>query len=230
MKGPHIVIVPKSTMGNWCRELARWAPCMKVLRLQGPKEERQALVRDHLLTGTYDVVVTTFETVIIERAALRKFSWRVLILDEAHRIKNEKSSLSVELRQLETQNRLLLTGTPLQNNLHELWALLNFLLPDVFSSAEDFDAWFATEDEGGVQQSAVKKLHAILKPFLLRRLKVDVEHSLKPKIETKLYVGMTAMQKEWYRRILSKDVVTLNAIGGPERVRLLTFLMQLRKV
>ena len=231
MKGPHIIIVPKSTMGNWCRELARWAPCMKVLRLQGPKEERQALVRDHLLTGTYDVVVTTFETVIIERAALRKFSWRVLVLDEAHRIKNEKSSLSMELRQLETQSRLLLTGTPLQNNLHELWALLNFLLPDVFSSSEDFDRWFADEGEGGgVQQSAVKKLHAILKPFLLRRLKADVEHSLKPKIETKLYVGMTALQKEWYKRILSKDVITLNAIGGPERVRLLNILMQLRKV
>ena len=230
VKGPHIIIVPKSTLGNWCRELARWAPCMKVLRLQGPKEERQALVKDHLLTGTYDVVVTSFETVIIERAALRKFSWAVLILDEAHRIKNEKSSLSRELRLLETQSRLLLTGTPLQNNLHELWALLNFLLPDVFSSAEDFDAWFSSDGEGGVQQTAVKKLHAILKPFLLRRLKADVEHSLKPKIETKLYIGMTAMQKEWYRNLLSKDVTALNSIGGADRVRLLNTLMQLRKV
>lgn len=109
---------------------------------------------------------------------------------QAHRIKNEKSVLSQEVRRLDSQYRLLITGTPLQNNLHELWALLNFLLPDVFSSADDFDQWFAS----GGSAEVVKKLHAVIRPFLLRRLKVDVEKALPPKVETKVYVGMSDVQ------------------------------------
>jgi SWI/SNF-related matrix-associated actin-dependent regulator of chromatin subfamily A member 5 len=102
----------------------------------------------------------------------------------------------VIVREIKTQNRLLLTGTPLQNNLHELWALLNFLLPDVFSSSEDFDEWFNTNTCLG-DDSLVARLHGVLKPFLLRRLKADVEKSLLPKIETNIYVGLTKMQREW---------------------------------
>lgn len=150
-----------------------------------------------------------------------------MIIDEAHRIKNENSKLSQVVRTLKTSNRLLITGTPLQNNLHELWALLNFLLPDIFSSSEDFDSWFNMDGE---QENVVKKLHTVLRPFMLRRLKNDVEFSLKPKIETKLYIGLTEMQKFWYQKVLTKDVSSLNALGGPDRVRLLNILMQLRKV
>jgi len=172
--------------------------------------------------------VTSFETLCIEHAAFKRVQWYYVVIDEAHRIKNEKSVLATRVRQLDSEFRLLLTGTPLQNNLHELWALLNFLLPDLFKSAEDFDEFFAS---GKVSNAdAVKKLHAILRPFLLRRLKADVEHSLLPKIETKLFIGMSAMQKAWYKNLLSKDAAALNAIGGADRVRLLNVLMQLRKV
>jgi len=231
ISGPHLVIVPKSTLGNWVKEFNRWCPSFRVLRLQGPKEERQRLVREELMSGTYDVVVTSYEVVIIEKAALRKFSWQYIVIDEAHRIKNEQSALSREVRRLDSGHRLLLTGTPLQNNLHELWALLNFLLPDVFSSAEDFDHWFAGGDSSGqgVQQNAVHKLHSILKPFMLRRVKADVASELPPKIETKLFVGLTKMQNEWYRKLLSKDAASLNQVGGADKVRLLNILMQLRK-
>jgi SWI/SNF-related matrix-associated actin-dependent regulator of chromatin subfamily A member 5 len=238
VKGPHLVLVPKSVLGNWCREFAKWCPCVKVLKMFGQdKEERLRIVREDLMGGDWDVCVTTFETVCKERAAFKKFPWYYVIIDEAHRIKNENSVLSLTVRALETQYRLLLTGTPLQNNLHELWALLNFLLPDVFGSSEDFDTWFNPgKGAGGPKgdksgdMEVIKRLHAVIKPFLLRRLKRDVESSLLPKIETKIYIGLTALQKQWYRSILLKDAGALNAIGGPERMRLLNTLMQLRKV
>ena len=123
-------------------------------------------------------------------------SQRYIIIDEAHRIKNENSTLSVSVRRLHVESRLLLTGTPLQNNLHELWALLNFLLPEVFSDADTFDSFFGAENVD--DEDTVTRLHRILRPFLLRRIKADVEHTLLPKKETKLYIGLSEMQKYWY--------------------------------
>lgn len=228
MDGPHMIIVPKSTVGNWIKELHRWCPSIRAFRFMGNKEERAA-IRNERNASNFDVCVLSYEICIIEFSWLKKFKWQYLIIDEAHRIKNEHSKLSNVVRQYKVQHRLLITGTPLQNNLHELWALLNFLLPDVFSNSEDFDVWFNIDAEEG-QQNVIKKLHTILRPFLLRRLKVDVAHGLPPKTETKLYVGITEMQRAWYTRVLQKDATHLNAIGGSDRVRLLNILMQLRKV
>merc|ERR1711903_162716 len=117
--------------------------------------------------GGFDVCVMSYEMVIKEKSALKKFHWRYIVIDEAHRLKNEKSRLAVTLRMLSCNNRMLITGTPLQNNLHELWALLNFLLPDVFSSAEKFDDWFQIDTDAR-KQDVVKQLHKLLRPFLLR--------------------------------------------------------------
>jgi SWI/SNF-related matrix-associated actin-dependent regulator of chromatin subfamily A member 5 len=176
-----------------------------------------------------DVLVTTYEGVLKEKGVLCKIPWKYLIIDEAHRIKNENSSLSKTVRLITAQFRLLITGTPLQNNLHELWALLNFLLPDIFGNAEQFDEWFNTADAEG-QQNVIRKLHTVLNPFMIRRVKKDVARSLPPKKETKLYIGLTPMQQEWYKRVLRKDSHELNSLGGPDRVRLLNIIMQLRKV
>ncbi|CAO2609988.1 SWI/SNF-related matrix-associated actin-dependent regulator of chromatin subfamily A member 5 [Lemmus lemmus] len=162
---------------------------------------------------------------IKEKSVFKKFNWRYFVIDEDHRIKNEKSMLSEIVREF---NRLLLTGTPLQNNLHELWSLLNFLLPDVFNSADDFDSWFDTNNCLGDQ-----KLHMpfskVLRAFLLRRIKADVEKSLPPKKEVKIYVGLSKMQREWYTQILMKDIDILNSAGKMDKMRLLNILMQLRK-
>jgi SWI/SNF-related matrix-associated actin-dependent regulator of chromatin subfamily A member 5 len=228
IEGPHIIIVPKSTVGNWMKELKRWCPAIKAFKFMGSKEER-AVQRETVVKQDFDALVLSYEVAIIEKAILQKIRWRYLLIDEAHRVKNENSKLSKVVREFKVEHRLLITGTPLQNNLHELWALLNFLLPDVFSDAEDFDTWFNVDEEEG-QENVIKKLHTILRPFLLRRLKSDVEHSLPPKIETKLYVGLSEMQREWYMRVLHRDATHLNAIGGSDRVRLLNILMQLRKV
>ncbi|XP_065211237.1 chromatin-remodeling complex ATPase chain Iswi [Planococcus citri] len=227
INGPHMVIAPKSTLKNWVNEFQKWCPSVVAVCLIGDQETRSALVRDVLLPGNWDVCITSYEMVIKEKSVFKKFNWRYMVIDEAHRIKNEKSKLSEIVREFRTANRLLLTGTPLQNNLHELWALLNFLLPDVFNSSEDFDEWFNTNDF--VDNSLVERLHAVLRPFLLRRLKSEVEKKLKPKKEVKVYVGLSKMQREWYTKVLMKDIDIVNGAGRVEKMRLQNILMQLRK-
>ncbi|GMI70320.1 chromatin-remodeling protein 11 [Hibiscus trionum] len=224
--GPHMVVAPKSTLGNWMNEIRRFCPVLRAVKFLGNPEERSYIREELLVAGKFDVCVTSFEMAIKEKSALRRFSWRYIIIDEAHRIKNENSLLSKTMRLYNTNYRLLITGTPLQNNLHELWSLLNFLLPEIFSSAETFDEWFQISGEND-QQEVVQQLHKVLRPFLLRRLKSDVEKGLPPKKETILKVGMSQMQKQYYRALLQKDLEVVNA--GGERKRLLNIAMQLRK-
>ncbi len=227
--GPHLVIVPKSTLDNWRREFEKWTPEVNVLVLQGAKEERNVLIQDRLVDEDFDVCITSYEMILREKSHLKKFAWEYIIIDEAHRIKNEESSLAQVIRLFNSRNRLLITGTPLQNNLHELWALLNFLLPDVFGDAEAFDQWFS--GQGGDQDTVVQQLHRVLRPFLLRRVKSDVEKSLLPKREINLYIGMSDMQVKWYKKILEKDIDAVNGAGGKResKTRLLNIVMQLRK-
>ncbi|KAH7858198.1 hypothetical protein Vadar_021182 [Vaccinium darrowii] len=224
--GPHMVVAPKSTLGNWMNEIKRFCPVLRAIKFLGNPDERKHVRENLLVAGKFDVCVTSFEMAIKEKSALRQFSWRYIIIDEAHRIKNENSLLSKTMRLFKTNYRLLITGTPLQNNLHELWSLLNFLLPEIFSSAETFDEWFQISGEND-QQEVVQQLHKVLRPFLLRRLKSDVEKGLPPKKETILKVGMSQMQKQYYKALLQKDLEVVNA--GGERKRLLNIAMQLRK-
>ncbi|PSN50858.1 Chromatin-remodeling complex ATPase chain Iswi [Blattella germanica] len=226
--GPHIVIVPKSTLANWMNEFKKWVPTLRAVCLIGDQEARNTFIRETLMPGEWDVCVTSYEMVIKEKSVFKKFNWRYMVIDEAHRIKNEKSKLSEIVREFKTTNRLLLTGTPLQNNLHELWSLLNFLLPEVFTSSDDFDAWFNTNNFLG-DATLVERLHAVLRPFLLRRLKSEVEKRLKPKKELKIYVGLSKMQREWYTKVLMKDIDIVNGAGKIEKMRLQNILMQLRK-
>ena len=246
INGPHLITVPKSTLDNWKREFAKWTPEVNVLVLQGQKEERHELIADRLIDEKFDVCITSYEMILREKSHLKKFAWEYIIIDEvrlsaprvyvqmltfnqAHRIKNEESSLAQVIRLFNSRNRLLITGTPLQNNLHELWALLNFLLPDVFGDSEAFDQWFSGQDSD--QDTVVQQLHRVLRPFLLRRVKSDVEKSLLPKKEVNLYIGMSDMQVKWYKKILEKDIDAVNGAGGKResKTRLLNIVMQLRK-
>lgn len=235
MSGPHLVIVPKSTLENWQREFAKWVPEFETLILTGDKDQRAEIIANDIMACKFDVVILSYELVIKEKATLRKFAWGYIVIDEAHRIKNEQSMLSQVIRLFTLQNRLLITGTPLQNNLHELWALLNFLLPDVFGDSESFDDYFGapgqehkTEEQ---QQEVIKQLHTILRPFLLRRIKSQVEKSLLPKKEVNLYVPLAPQQKKLYRSLLEKDMDAINGLNGKKesKTRLLNIVMQLRK-
>jgi SWI/SNF-related matrix-associated actin-dependent regulator of chromatin subfamily A member 5 len=162
VNGYHLIIVPKAVIPNWKNEFAKWLPQAKVLNLIATKEEREELLKNNLQPGKFDVCLTTFEGVRLCMTQLQKFKWEYLIVDEAHKIKNEESQISQRLRQLHSRYRLLLTGTPLQNNLHELWSLLNFLLPEIFKSSSDFDEWFnlsGTKDDGTELTEAEKEQH-----------------------------------------------------------------------
>ncbi|KAL9582140.1 MAG: hypothetical protein Q9212_003465 [Teloschistes hypoglaucus] len=229
INGPHLIVVPKSTLDNWNREFTKWTPEVNLLVLQGAKEERHQLINARLIDEDFDVCITSYEMILREQTHLKKFAWEYIIIDEAHRIKNEESSLAQKIRIFNSRNRLLITGTPLQNNLHELWALLNFLLPDVFGDSAAFDSWFSNQEED--QDSVVQQLHRILRPFLLRRVKSDVEKSLLPKKEVNLYIGMSDMQVKWYKKILEKDIDAVNGAAGKResKTRLLNIVMQLRK-
>ena len=188
--------------------------------------------------GKFDVVLTTFEGVRLCMPQVMKFKWEYLIVDEAHKIKNEESQISKRLRQLDSRNRLLLTGTPLQNNLHELWSLLNFLLPEIFSSSADFDEWFnlAGDGEDGQEltdaekeqrnKKIIEQLHRILRPFLLRRIKKEVERTLPPKVEIQVTVGITEQQKQIYRDLLKRNMLE----KGNSVTHFKNILIQLRKV
>mmetsp|Transcript_5226 Transcript_5226/g.9331 ORF Transcript_5226/g.9331 Transcript_5226/m.9331 type:complete len:962 (-) Transcript_5226:1639-4524(-) len=236
--GPHLIIVPKSTLSNWMNELERWGPTLSAVKFHGTKDERLDIATNVLQPGQKDeerqwnVCVTTYEICNLDRNVFNKFAWSYLIIDEAHRLKNEASQFSKIVRTLETRFRLLLSGTPLQNNLHELWALLNFLVPDVFASSEQFDEWFNLDiDDADEKNLLISQLHKILRPFMLRRLKADVEKSLPPKSETILFTGMSAMQKKLYKDILMRDLDTLTGKGGTGSgtTSVLNIVMQLRK-
>ncbi|VDQ01355.1 unnamed protein product [Trichobilharzia regenti] len=185
----------------------------EMVSLIGNQDERNQKIQDEILKRDWDVLVTSYEMCIKEKTVIRKFNYVYLVIDEAHRIKNEKSKLSEIVRDFRSQNRLLITGTPLQNNLHELWALLNFLMPEVFASSDMFDDMFKTDTAH--EESFVQP---------------DVEKRLPPKKECKIYIGLSKMQRELYTKILMKDIDLVNSVGNKvDRVRLLNILMQLRK-
>ncbi|KAF8968479.1 SNF2 family N-terminal domain-containing protein [Flammula alnicola] len=158
-------------------------------------------------TSSFPVVLTTYEMIIKDRAHLAHYDWGYIVVDEGHRLKNFDCKLMKEIKKYTSAGRMILTGTPLQNNLSELWSLLNFILPDIFDDIDTFQEWFnlpELQSSLPTSQSAqiISSLHAILKPFLLRRLKVDVEMNLPPKKEYVLYAPLTTRQKEAYDRVL----------------------------
>ena len=199
----HLIIVPKVTIKNWEKEIHKWLPKIKLLFFYGDKDERRILADHTIRESHYDIVLTTFECSMKEKSALASINYEYLIIDEAHRLKNDQAKFSTVVRKFKSRHRLLLTGTPFQNNLHELWSLLNFLMPNIFNDSEEFDRVFNldTATEEG-QMKIVKQIHQLLKPFVLRRLKNEIKFKIPPKTEIFLYVGLSKLQNDMYKQIL----------------------------
>uniref|UniRef100_A0A4W6DRE0 Proliferation-associated SNF2-like protein n=1 Tax=Lates calcarifer TaxID=8187 RepID=A0A4W6DRE0_LATCA len=239
--GPFLVVAPLSTLPNWINEFKRFTPEVSVLLYHGPQPERAKLLkqirRPQGPLSMFPVVITSFEISMIDRKFLQRFQWKYLIVDEGHRIKNLNCRLVRELKMFPTDNKLLLTGTPLQNNLAELWSLLNFLLPEVFDDLKSFESWFDINTLGEAEsvvaaereQNILSMLHQILTPFLLRRLKSDVTLEVPPKKEIIVYVPLTAKQEAFYTAVVNKTIakilgqekteapVALTSSGRPKR-------------
>ncbi|KAJ3768128.1 SNF2-family ATP dependent chromatin remodeling factor snf21 [Lentinula raphanica] len=243
-RGPYLVIVPLSTMTNWSGEFAKWAPAIKVISYKGNPAQRRALQGD-LRVGGFHVLLTTYEYIIKDRPVLSKMKWLHMIIDEGHRMKNTQSKLAQTLTTYyHSRFRLILTGTPLQNNLPELWALLNFALPKVFNSVKSFDEWFntpfansGTGDKIELNEEEalliIRRLHKVLRPFLLRRLKKDVESELPDKVEKVIKVRMSALQSQLYKQMKKHKMIAdgKDSKGKSGGVKgLSNELMQLRKI
>ncbi|KAI0813796.1 SNF2 family N-terminal domain-containing protein [Xylaria sp. FL0064] len=225
--GPHLIIAPLSTLSNWQDEFHKWTPTIPFVLYHGTIEERSQIFRDkimkHYQKGSpnqrFPVVCTSYEMVLRDHAALSKIEWSFIVVDEGHRMKNADAKLFKELTQFKSATRLLITGTPLQNNLKELWSLLHFLMPETFLDWEAFEVWFDFSDlqdeEGTAQfiedkesQSLVSKIHKVLQPLLLRRIKADVAAYLPKKREYVLYAPMTKEQTDLYRVVSDKKTDT----------------------
>ncbi|KAM8889632.1 chromodomain-helicase-DNA-binding protein 1-like [Synchiropus picturatus] len=225
VKGPFLVLSPLSVLENWRKELECIAPSLTVLCYKGDPD-RRAEIQEEAKAQDFHVLLTTYELCLRDASFLRRWKWKILIVDEAHRLKNQESLLHQTLTNFSVDFRVLLTGTPIQNNLKELYSLLSFIQPSVFDpdEVEEFVEAYSNVQK---QPTLAAELQTILEPFLLRRVKSEVALDLPKKMELVVYHGMSALQKKYYKAILMKD---LEAFGGDgNKTRLLNILMQLRK-
>ncbi|CAI9292151.1 unnamed protein product [Lactuca saligna] len=220
--GPHLIIVPNAVLVNWKSELHSWLPNVSCIYYVGNKDQRSKLFSQEVCAMKFNVLVTTYEFIMYDRSKLSRVDWKYIIIDEAQRMKDRESVLARDLDKYRCQRRLLLTGTPLQNDLKELWSLLNLLLPEVFDNRKAFHDWFSkpfqkeavtAEDDWLETEKKViiiHRLHQILEPFMLRRRVEDVEGSLPPKISIILRCKMSAIQGAVYDWIKSTGTIRVD--------------------
>ncbi|XP_050471357.1 chromatin-remodeling ATPase INO80 [Bombus huntii] len=251
--GPFLIISPASTLHNWQQEMARFVPMFKVVPYWGNPQERKILrqfwdTKDlHTKEASFHVVITSYQLVITDYKYFNRIKWQYMILDEAQAIKSTSSMRWKLLLGFSCRNRLLLSGTPIQNSMAELWALLHFIMPTLFDSHDEFNEWFSkdieshAENKTGIDEKHLSRLHMILKPFMLRRIKKDVENELSDKIEVMVYCPLTTRQKLLYsalkKKIRIEDLLHYTVGGGDTASNdknftsnLMNLVMQFRKV
>ncbi|KAI8106850.1 hypothetical protein M9434_001504 [Picochlorum sp. BPE23] len=242
--GPHLIIVPNAVMVNWKSELTQWLPDARCVYYVGSKDERNRKYIQDVQPLQFNILVTTYEYIMRDRSKLSKVDWQYIIIDEAQRMKDRDSKLAKDLDKFHAMRRLLLSGTPLQNDLQELWSLLNLLLPDVFDDARVFAEWFGGQDgknngddwlETEKRVVVVHRLHQILEPFMLRRQVEDVESKLPEKTTYTIHTPMSAHQSTVYSWIKATGTLRLDPMSqysrtGHQWASLQNKCMELRKV
>ncbi|KAI8578637.1 hypothetical protein K450DRAFT_245833 [Umbelopsis ramanniana AG] len=245
--GPHLVVVPTSVMLNWEMEFKKWLPGFKILTYYGNPKERKEKRLGWSKENAFHVCITSYQLVCHDQTSFRRKAWQYLILDEAHHIKNFRSQRWQVLLNFNAERRLLLTGTPLQNNLMELWSLLYFLMPNGasqsmpmgFANQKEFQEWFSHPVDRMIEneqpqmdeasRAAIQKLHTVLRPYLLRRLKIDVEKQMPAKYEHVVYCRLSKRQRYLYDDFMSRGK-TKETLASGNFLSIINCLMQLRKV
>ncbi|KAK2889292.1 hypothetical protein Q8A67_014667 [Cirrhinus molitorella] len=227
MSGPFLVLCPLSVLENWRQELERFCPSLSVISYTGDKEKRAELQKELRNDRHFHVLLTTYEMCLKDASYLKNWKWKILVVDEAHRLKNQASLLHRTLKEFTVGFRVLLTGTPIQNNLQEVYSLLTFIQPSLFlpEAVEDFVSAYADVQ---TEPALADELHRVLQPFLLRRVKAEVAAELPKKTELVVFHGLSALQKRYYKAILMRDLDAFKTDQN-SKTRLLNILMQLRK-
>ncbi|XP_019407158.1 PREDICTED: DNA helicase INO80 isoform X2 [Crocodylus porosus] len=248
--GPFLIISPASTLNNWHQEFARFVPKFKVLPYWGNPHDRKVIRKFwsqktlYTQDAPFHVVITSYQLVVQDVKYFQRVKWQYMVLDEAQALKSSSSVRWKILLQFQCRNRLLLTGTPIQNTMAELWALLHFIMPTLFDSHEEFNEWFSkdieshAENKSAIDENQLSRLHMILKPFMLRRIKKDVENELSDKIEILMYCQQTSRQKLLYQALKNKisiDDLLQSSMGTTQQAQnttssLMNLVMQFRKV
>ncbi|KAM8921699.1 chromatin-remodeling ATPase INO80 [Pelodytes ibericus] len=248
--GPFLIISPASTLNNWHQEFSRFVPRFKVLPYWGNPHERKVIRKFwgqktlYTQEAPFHVVITSYQLVVQDVKYFQRVKWQYMVLDEAQALKSSTSVRWKILLQFQCRNRLLLTGTPIQNTMAELWALLHFIMPTLFDSHEEFSEWFSkdieshAENKSAIDENQLSRLHMILKPFMLRRIKKDVENELSDKIEILMYCNLTSRQKLLYQALKNKisiDDLLQSSMGTAQQAQnttssLMNLVMQFRKV
>ena len=233
--GPHLIIVPTTIIVNWEIEFKKWCPSFKILSYFGSQKERKLKRYGWFRPNSFHVCITSYKLVIQDYSIFKRKRWDYIVLDEAQNIKNFKSKRWQMLLNFHARRKLLLTGTPLQNDIMEIWSYLHFLMPNLFYSNVEFREWFHTQFYNAIHNNAalnkqiISSLHSILRPFLLRRLKKDVEKQLPEKIEHVVYCELSRRQKYLYDEYINTDM-TQNTLKKNDYFSIMNVLMQLRKV
>ncbi|EJS43823.1 ino80p [Saccharomyces arboricola H-6] len=223
--GPFLVVTPASTLHNWVNEISKFLPDFKILPYWGNANDRKVLRKfwdrknlRYNKNAPFHVMVTSYQMVVTDANYLQKMKWQYMILDEAQAIKSSQSSRWKNLLSFHCRNRLLLTGTPIQNSMQELWALLHFIMPSLFDSHDEFNEWFSKDIESHAEantklnQQQLRRLHMILKPFMLRRVKKNVQSELGDKIEIDVLCDLTQRQSKLYQVLKSQISTNYDAI------------------
>ena len=245
--GPHLVVVPTSVILNWEVEFKKFLPGFKVLTYYGSQEERKRKRQGWTNKDKHHVWITSYQIALADQVMFRRREWHFMVLDEAHNIKNFQSQRWQTLLTFKTRARLLLTGTPLQNKLSELWSLLFFLMPTDskeagiggFADLQEFQEWFRKPVEQILEhgretmddeaKAIVQKLHKVLRPFILRRLKADVEKQMPGKYEHVITCRLSRRQRHLYDGFMSR-AQTKETLASGNYLSIINCLMQLRKV
>ncbi|KAK9065708.1 hypothetical protein SSX86_015109 [Deinandra increscens subsp. villosa] len=245
--GPFLVVAPASVLSNWVDEISRFCPDLKALPYWGGIQERTVLRKNinpkrlYRREAGFHILVTSYQLLVSDEKCFRRVKWQYMVLDEAQAIKSSSSIRWKTLLSFNCRNRLLLTGTPIQNNMAELWALLHFIMPTLFDSHEQFNEWFSrgienhAEHGGTLNEHQLSRLHAILKPFMLRRVKKDVVSELTGKTEITVHCKLSSRQQAFYQAI--KNKISLAELFDNNRglnekkiMNLMNIVIQLRKV